>query len=222
MEGQFPDMDTKAVVLVLPRPEEALAVKNDQGDTAEDAEDGYEMREEQAETALERKHLPNAGIEFFNVREDDVRRLNAFLLKSVHNLRDLHRQRLRAVVAEVNTLIENFEMEQASDTIREAQRRLKVWADSHQGVTVSQLKLESSLLQAIDRAYASSVRASVRREGNWYNLEYSHQLGYGARVKSFRTIEDLQTSFKMRRAEYLGRSPDGGSIRVSTAGSTAF
>ena len=195
-EGQFSDIDTKASVLVLPRPEEALAVKNDQGDTAEDAEDGYEMKGEQAETALERKHLPNAGIEFFNVREDDVLRLNAFLLQSVYRLRDLHRQRLSGLVAEVNSLVRNFEKQQASDTLREAQRRLQVWADTHRLVSVAPSKLEDSLLQTINRAYASSVQASVRREGNWYNLDYSHQLGHGAQVKSSKSTEDLQRSFK--------------------------
>ena len=195
VQGQFPDLNTKAAVLVLPRPEEALAVKNDVGELAEDTEDGYDLKGEQAKATLDTQNLPIADIEFFNVREDEVRRLNDFLLRLVGNLRELHLQRLNAVIYEANAVVQNFEKEQTSVTLKEVARRLKVWLENHEDLSHSTLPLEARLFNAINNAHSSSVRASIRREGEWYNLDYSHQLGYGARVKASNTIRTEQRDF---------------------------
>ena len=196
VQGQFPDLQAKAAVLVLPRPEEALAVKNDQGDSAEDIDDGYEMKNEQAETVLVSRGLANAGIEFFNVREDDVQRLNDFLLTLVQNLRKLHLQRLNNVIDEANALVANFEREQKSETLRAAARRLTVWIDGNKELSPSATPLEASLLNFISNVYASSLWASVRREGEWHNLDYPYQLGHGALVKAVSIVQTKQQDFK--------------------------
>ena len=42
----------------------------------------------------------------------------------------------------------------------------------------------------------SSLRASVRRQGEWYNLDYSHQLGYGARAVAADAVGSKLDDFK--------------------------
>ena len=195
VQGQFPDIGTKAAVLVLPRPEEALAVKTDQGEPAEDVEDGYELKGEQARMILESRNFPYAGVEFFNVREDSVGRFNTFLLGLVRNLRALQIQRLNDVIAEANALVANFDREQKSETLRAAAHRLTVWVDGNSELEPSRTPLEGSLLSLIGTVYASSVHASVRRQGEWDNLDYPHQLGSGTRVKTSATIQRKQQDF---------------------------
>ena len=196
VEGQFPDVESKAAVLVLPRPEEALAVKTDQGEPAEDAEDGYDLKGEQAMMILTSRNLPASGLEFFNVREDDLHRLNGFLAARVKHLRELHIERLYEVIAEANALVENFESEQKSEILRDAAHRLQIWIEGNQELEPSSLPLEKSLLNAMGEVYASSVRASVRRLGEWDKLDYSHQMGFGSRVKALRTVAQKQVEFK--------------------------
>ena len=204
VEGQFPDVETKAAVLVLARPEEALAVKTDQGEPAEDAEDGYDLKGEQARMTLRSRNLPTSGLEFFNVREDEPERLNDFVFGLVQNLRELHTQRLNGVVAEANALVENFEKEQKSETLRAAAHRLQAWIDGNRELQPSGLPFENSLLNAIGGAHPSSVRASVRRQGEWYKLDYSHQLGYGARVTVLRAVTHKQRGVQGHREEHVG------------------
>ena len=156
----------------------------------------YELKGEQAGMILDSRRLFNAGLEFFNVREDDVERLNTFLLRLIYDLRRLHLQRLHEVIIQANALVANFEKEQQSATLMEAARRLTVWVEANREIPLSDSPLEDSLLKAIGNAHPSSVRASVRRLGEWYNLDYSHQLGYGSRVKASRTIRTKQQDFR--------------------------
>ena len=196
VQGQFPDVDSKVAVLILPRPEEALAVKTDQGEPAEDTEDGYDLKGEQVSMILSSRSLPSSGLEFFNVREDDLQRLNGFVLARVQHLRALHAQRLNEVIAEANALVENFEREQKSEILRAAAHRLQIWIDGNRELQPSDLPLERSLVNAMREVYASSVRASVRRLGEWDRLNYSHQMGFGARVKALRSVTQKQVEFK--------------------------
>ena len=194
VDGQFPDLQSKAAVLVLPRPDEALAMKIDTGEPAVNVEEGYELKGDQAQMILDTRGLHTAGLEFFNVREDDVENLNSFLFRLVRDLRRVHVGRLGEVISETNTLIDNFEKEQESETLRVAARQLNIWIEHNGQVSLAEVAVQESLLQAIGNAHASSVRASVRREGDWYNLDYSHQLGFGARVRAARTIRPKQKS----------------------------
>ena len=196
IEAQFPDVESKTAVLVLPRPEEALAMKTDQGDPAEDTEDGYDLKGEQTRMMLRSRNLPAGDLEFFNVREDDLTRLNSFLLARVHHLRALHIRRLDAVVSEAAALAKNFEREQKSEALRTAANRLQAWIDENRELQPSSVSLERSLTSAIREIYPSSVHASVRRRGEWYKLDYSHQMGFGVRVKALRTLRGHQQDFK--------------------------
>ena len=75
---------------------------------------------------------------------------------------------------------------------------MMVWLDNNRDVGDLATRLENSLIDAINRAYASSVRASVRRQGDWYNLNYSHHLGYGARVMAARSVGAKLENFRAR------------------------
>lgn len=181
-DGGFPNLDKKAAVLVLPRFEEALAVKDDQGMPADTVAEGYDMKGEQAETRLASENIPYAGIEFFNSREDAPEFLISFLSERIEGIRAKHRENLEQVIAGANALVENFAQEQVQEIYQQAARRMVVWLDHNQSIAAPASRLEYPLLNAIDKAYAASVHASVRRQGDWYNLDYSHHLGYGGRA----------------------------------------
>ena len=197
MEGEFPDLDAKAAILVLPRPDEALAVKFDDGFPVTTSAEGYDLKKDQATTRLESRNLPFAGVEFFNVREnDDPSVLNTFLEGLVNGLRKRHSARLDEAIKGATATVKNYEKEQESEILREAARRLSIWLQNNEKIGVLSRQLQDSLLEAIQKVNASSLRASVSRQGEWHNLDYPYQLGSGARSVALRAVSAKRQGFK--------------------------
>lgn len=181
-KGRVANLQDKAAVLALPRPDEALAVKDDEGFRAETVDEGYELKGDQVEMRLKKLNVPDVRVEFFNARGDAPKRLSDFLLELVRGLRKRHRENLEEAIDGANHLVQNFEEKQVQEIQQQAARRLSIWLENNQQIGPFSKGLQDSLLAAIARAHASSLRASIRRQGEWYNLDYSHQLDNGARV----------------------------------------
>ena len=205
--GHFPDLDLRTGVLVLPRPNEALAMKDDDGFEAETVEDGYDLKGEQAEMLLRGKGVSYAGVEFFNSFEDEPDRLTHFVLGLVDGLRQRRCLDLRKVVDDTNQVVSNYQQVEVNEVQRQASHLLRVWMDNHRQLGDFSVRIERSLLSAMREVYASSVRASVRRQGNWDRLDYTHQMGSGARAMVAGLVIRQRNSFK-EVAENALNDPD--------------
>ncbi len=195
--ARFPHLSHKVAVLALPRHDDALAVKDDQGIPATSREEGYELKGDQAEMTLKALSIPDVRVEFFDSFQDDVDLLKEFMIELVANLRKQHRVELRAAIDDTNSLVSNYEEEQVRQVQRSATRRLSVWMKSDSQLDQANfIPLEQSLIAAMQRAYASSVRASVRRHGEWDNLHYPLQLGHGARLMAISAISPMIEAFR--------------------------
>jgi hypothetical protein len=71
-EADFRDIEARTLIFVLPRPEEAMAVKHDGGTTVEDEQEGYELKKDQIDLRVNGMNLYNLPVVFFNAREDDT------------------------------------------------------------------------------------------------------------------------------------------------------
>ena len=187
--GRISGVQDKAAVLGLPRFDEALAVKDDGGFRATLAEDGYDLKRDQAETTMQAIGFPDLRVEFFNALRDDPEAFRGVLLDLVRGLRRQHYSHLQEMIEDARSLVANFEEQQTLEVRREAARNLKNWVDSNEQLDLTILSSpERTLMSAINRAHPSSVRASVRRQGGWYNLDYSYQLSYGARLAAANVV----------------------------------
>lgn len=175
-------LEVNSSLFVLPRPGEAMAMKDDATSTpVENSEEGYELKGEQAAMALEPLGLQHLAIGFYNAAEDPASRAQEFLIERLGKARDSFRQRILEAISGARTLLKNHGEERILAVLRDAGESLSAWASINASVPSVQAHVQESLLAQIQVAYAATVRAAIRREGEWTQLSYSHHIGYGAR-----------------------------------------
>lgn len=181
-EAGIRSLEVNASLLVLPRPGEALAMKDDATSMpVESADEGYELKGEQVDLALEPLGLGHLAIGFYNANEDPAAQAQDFLVGCLNRTRETFRQHLRNLIKDAHTLLSNHGEERIRAVLRDASKTLHTWIRQNTLVPEVQEHVQESLLTEIQSTYAATVRAAVRREGEWTQLSYSHHIGYGAR-----------------------------------------
>ena len=181
LESGIRSLKTHSVLMVLPQYNQALAVKDESGILVESAEEGYELKGEQVELALESLGLTDFPICFFNAYQDSPEQLRNFFNERIMNIRQTFRSRLHEVTTQSRNILLNHEQDEVHEVIRHATLMLKTWADDNSILPRVSIHVQDSLIMQMNIAYASTIRATIRRDGEWSNLSYSHHLGYGAR-----------------------------------------
>ncbi|MET9439402.1 helix-turn-helix transcriptional regulator [Streptomyces sp. NPDC006610] len=188
-------IELNAGLLVLARPDEALAVKDELGFQVETKEDGYELKNEQVRNALTPYRLDELPCFFFNSREDEPEDLRTFLRDRVMQTRVRFQRQLDDVLCRTQSLLDNAEREQVQAVQRDAGRHLASWMSQHARPPQTTGHIHDTLLEEIERVHASTVNAAVRREGEWRSLSYTHQLGHGMRKAAVVALQGWVTEF---------------------------
>ena len=176
-------------ILVLPRPEEAAAVKDGGGNLVENDHEGYELKGIDVEMHLTRLGLQAIPVKSFNARNDDLEPMRDFLVQRVKNIRAVWEQRVRSLTKTVDDLILNHKQEQTAVVFEEVAVRIDTWVKRNREINTGRDQSQNELVHAIGLAHHRSVWASVRRKGDWYNLDYYYQMGYGARMIAAKHIQ---------------------------------
>ncbi len=180
-EGGVRTLKSHASILVLPRPGDALAMK-DNGAPVHSAEEGYDLKAEEVALKLHPLGLEGLPMQFFNAAEETPDVLRQFLLTRIHAVQNEHRRELREIIAGARALLANYEKEQSREVMRIAARQLTTWLANNTALPPPRnRRVRDSLARAIRTAHVKTIYASVLREGDWGNLDYSHQLSHGAR-----------------------------------------
>jgi hypothetical protein len=197
-EGGVRDIEPKTVLLVLPRPDEALAVKHDGGGNVEDEQEGYELKKDQIHLRLSGLGVNGVSVLFFNAKENAPEPIRDALVGKIMEYRQHYCDQITRLVAAVDHLIRNQENETIRLVFETVSQRLATWIDKHREIEWQEVPIQTPLVKAIgDTRYASTVRAAVRRSGNWPNLDYYHHLAFGTRRIAVQLIGGKIEQFKI-------------------------
>ncbi|MGB2518154.1 hypothetical protein [Shewanella algae] len=187
----------ETVLLILDRDREAEKVI-DIDEPIGDKTEGREIRAEQVVNDL--KHtlqLDNLDVQFFDVKSDDPKKLIKLLVEKVSVLRDQYAEE----IVDIEKAISDIETELVSQSAKAAKNQVKntlePWIKKAQGCSPSLKEYFLPLINDIKNkgTYAASVRASVNRRGEWYNLDYYQLLATGAREQVVDQIGTLKDEF---------------------------
>jgi hypothetical protein len=166
-------------------------MKDDSGEPAETDEDGYNMKTEQVELLLKRIGIENMPMYFFNSVVDVPQQLNEFIIKELNTLREERVGRISVVCNAVDYLIKHQEEEHARTAQRHVSKELNIFLERYPDLPEKSWDVHNFLFYQIMNTHASTVRASVLRDGHWDNLDVHFILGYGARVEVRNNTEKI-------------------------------
>jgi hypothetical protein len=199
------DIVLKTLLLVLPRPEEALAVKHDDGARVEDESEGYDLKGDQIKLRLSQKGLSELGIEFFNARDEAAEPLRDRFVTKIVQQRQSYANELSQLALAVERLIENRKKAEVEAVFEHVSSDIGSWIDNNRTLTSSDEGVQEPLISAIDATrYASRVRAAVRRYGDYVELDYYHHLAFGVRKLAVAQIGAKIEKFRVIVANLLG------------------
>lgn len=201
------NLELNVALLVLPHPNQALAVKDEGGVRVQSVEEGYDLKREQVVMALEPLKLQGLTIGFFNAFGDEPARLRTLILDCIDKVRLSFKAHIQNACRDARTLLLSHEKEQVQEIVRSAARMMSICIAQFNTVPELSTQIQESLLSQIRIAHPSTIKASVRREGEWINLSYEHHLGYGARRLAVLALESFVSKFKSA-AEVMEANPD--------------
>ena len=194
-EAGVRSLTSHSSLLVLPRPEEALAVRDEAGMAVETSTEGYELKSDQVSMSLQPIQLQNLSIGFFNSREDSPENLRVFLSDRINTVKKTFQTRMQDTIRSAQILLENYQTEQTQEVIKDAANMLKSWIGNNNNPKIKHAYLTKSLIDQIRVSHHNTIRASINRRGEWDNLSYSHHLGYGARRVAVISLQNSINGF---------------------------
>lgn len=194
----------KVSILALPRPDEARAMKDDLGETAQTDEEGYAFKAMQVANDLRSVDLPELPVLFFNALSDSPVAIRKQLLDQLTRMREAAAERLSDLCDAVDDILANHEAQSMIFAVEEVAKRLRTFLDAHSKLGAREHLAHQEAMNTVRGVrYASTLWAATRRNGEYWGLNIVHQVGVGAArdaaarsARWFASLEDLLKALK--------------------------
>jgi transcriptional regulator with XRE-family HTH domain len=179
-----PTLLDRVAIVALARQGDALSMRHDSGEAAEDVAEGYEIKLGQVEDALQK--IGFAGIETyaFDASADDPRDLTAFVLERILAVRKAQAKAAIATIGAISQMIENRAEAEAMAALATVSGNLTRFADRKAGLRGARRHSYERLLTAVTTLHARTVWAATLRNGRFWNFDVFQHLGDGAAAEA--------------------------------------
>ncbi len=179
-----PTMLDRVAIVALARPGDALSMRHDSGEAAEDVGEGYEIKLGQVEDALQKIGL--AGIEAyaFDASADNPSDLTAFVLERIVAVRRAQGSAAIATIEAIRQMIGNRAEAEAMAALATVSGNLIRFADRKASLRGARRHSYERLLGAVTSLHARTVWAATLRNGRFWNFDVFQYLGDGAAAEA--------------------------------------
>lgn len=193
------DADTsllnRVAVVALARSGDALSMRHDSGESAEDVTQGYDIKLSHVEDALQKIGMQGVEAFAFDASADDPADLTAFVLEKIRSVRKVQAEAARATIAAVDQMLSNRQEAQAIAAMQAVGGNLERFADRHHTLRGARRPAHDRLITAVTTLHPRTVWAATRRAGRFWNFDVFQYLGDGAaaeaKVRSSEVIAGL-------------------------------
>lgn len=197
-----PTLFSRLAILVIARAGDALAMRHDSGEGAQDVYEGYEIKRTHVEDQLRRINMSGIAVEPFDATVDPGEDLTKFLISRINDLRAAQSASAKDTIAAIDQMLSNVEKAQVIATLNLVNEDLQVFARSQTRLKQAQRPAYSRLLNAVRESHPRTLWAATRRRGAFWNFDVYQHLGDGAAAETIRRssapIEGLRELIKNR------------------------
>jgi len=133
------------------------------------------------------------SIYFFNSMSDDSNALTEQINNQIKRLRSGKEEQIKTVYKAINYLIDNKKEIHVQNVKNEVSKRLKGFMSDNSNLPDYDLVIHRSFLYEIENSHARTVWASMRRDGDWANLDIYLMLGIGASHFANKCVKNFST-----------------------------
>jgi transcriptional regulator with XRE-family HTH domain len=174
----------RVAIVALARTGDALSMRYDSGETAADAEEGYEIKLGQVEDALQKIGLAGLQAVAYDASADDPAYLTDFIVERIKAVRRAHAEAARATITAIDGMIENRAETAALAALQTVSGNLDRFADRNAVLSGARRGAYARLLQAVVTLHARTVWAATNRAGRFWNFNVFQHLGDGAAAEA--------------------------------------
>jgi transcriptional regulator with XRE-family HTH domain len=191
-----PRLASRAAILVVARNGDALSMRHDSGDTAEDVDDGYDIKKLHVADALQRIGLAGVDCTCFDAGSDVTDELSAFIAAKIGSLRAAQVESARGTTAAIDQMLVNVKEAEALATMETVNDDLRVFAKRHGRLADRGRPIQMRLISSIQQRHPRTVWAATRRAGSFWNFDVYQAIGDGAAAEAKRRSQGIMAGLR--------------------------